>query len=120
MMTDAGESSMTHSAGRSRSLNTPASGVSASFMSDFSSRAGTSDQSSISLHNCCQNEIELRDRVMSSKRILLRNFFSYYIKSLMMVNEQLNASYLNKLKLEYAQLREGDKIPVSEVHETIE
>ena len=38
----------------------------------------------------------------------------------MMVNEQLNASYLAKLKLQYAQMREADKITVSEVHETIE
>ena len=38
----------------------------------------------------------------------------------MMVNEQLNASYLTKLKMQYAQMREADKITVSEVHETIE
>ena len=89
-------------------------------MSDFSSKGGASDHSSFSLNNCCHNEIELRDCVLSSKRHLLRNFFSYYIKSLMMVNEQLNASYLAKLKLQYAEMREADKITVSEVHETIE
>lgn len=51
--------------------------------------------------------------------MLLRNFFSYYIKSLMMVNEQLNMSYLAKLKREYMTMREADKITVTEIEETI-
>ena len=72
------------------------------------------------LRNCCHNEIELRDRVLSSKRILLRNFFTFYLKQLMIVNEQLNASYLTKLRDEYTQLREKDKITVLELQETIE
>ena len=57
-----------------------------------SSRASVSG--GFDLSNCCKNEIELRSRVLTSKRMLLRNFFSFYLKSLMMVNEQLNASYL--------------------------
>ncbi len=52
--------------------------------------------------------------------MLLRNFFSQYIKSLMMVNEKLNMSYLAKLKREYMAMREADKITVSEIDETID
>ena len=70
---------------------------------------------SSSVQENCHNEIELRSRVLSSKRIILRNFFSYYIKSLMLMNEQLNVSYLNKLRQQYMQLQEADKITVHEV-----
>jgi len=38
----------------------------------------------------------------------------------MLVNEQLNMSYLAKLKQKYMQLREQDKITVREVNDTIE
>ena len=37
----------------------------------------------------------------------------------MMVNEQLNMSYLAKLKREYMTMREADKITVTEIEETI-
>ena len=115
VMTDA-QSSMDGSQGaRSRSVHTPPAGVSPDFEAGFDSNMssiGFSDgsrsrePSPIDLRNCCQNEIELRDRVLSSKRMLLRNFFSQYIKQLMLVNEQLNKSYLMKLRQDYMQLRE--------------
>ena len=57
---------------------------------------------------------------MSSKRILLRNFFTFYIKQLMMVNQKLNLSYLAKLKIEYMKLKNTDKISVRELSETID
>ena len=72
-------------------------------------------QSGSDLQNVCNNEIELRDRVLGSKRILLRNLFSFYIKSLMMVNQKLNLSYLGKLKEEYMRLRDVDKITLGEL-----
>ena len=63
------------------------------------------EQESFNIQNYCNNEIELRDRVLSSKRVLLRNFFTYYIKQLMIVNEKLNLSYISKLKEEYMKLK---------------
>ena len=64
------------------------------------------DQESFNIQNCCNNEIELRDRVLTSKRVLLRNFFTYYIKQLMIVNEKLNLSYVTKLKEEYMKMKD--------------
>ena len=64
--------------------------------------------------------MELRSRVLSSKRFLLRNFLSFYLKSLMMVNEKLNVSYVEKLKREYSVLRDADKLTVRELQETID
>ena len=52
--------------------------------------------------------------------MLLRNFFSFYIRSLMMVNEKLNLSYLAKLKTEYMGLSDKDKISVAELQEAVE
>ena len=75
---------------------------------------------SIDLRNCCNMEIEVRDKILSSKRVLLRNFFSFYIKQVIMVNQKLNVSYLTKLKQEYMKLRESDKISVTELQETID
>ena len=48
----------------------------------------------------------MRDRVLSSKRVLLRNFFTFYIKQLMIVNEELNLSYVTKLRAEYMKLKD--------------
>ena len=113
--------------GRSRSVNTPTAANSTDFSDRFrtahhssSSQFSPDSTSAINIQNCCKNELELRDRVLSSKRILLRNFFSYYIKSLMMVNEKLNLSYLTKLKKEYMKLKETDKITVSELQEAVD
>ena len=53
----------------------------------------------------CSYEIEVRDKVLSAKRSLLRNCLSYYVKSLLEVNANLNASYLAKLRDEYSRLR---------------
>ena len=58
--------------------------------------------------------------MLSSKRILLRNFFTFYVKQLMMVNEKLNLSYLAKLKEEYMKLKDSDKINIHELSETID
>lgn len=79
-----------------------------------------SDLQSFNIKECCNNEIELRDRVLSSKRILLRNFFTFYIKQLMIVNEKLNLSYVTKLKEEYMKMKDQDKISLSELQETID
>ena len=38
------------------------------------------EQETFNIQTYCNNEIELRDRVLSSKRVLLRNFFTFYIK----------------------------------------
>jgi len=78
------------------------------------------EQESFNVQTYCSNEIELRDRVLSSKRVLLRNFFTYYIKQLMIVNEKLNLSYVTKLKEEYMKLKDKDKISMSELQETID
>ena len=40
----------------------------------------TGEQETFNIQTYCNNEIELRDRVLSSKRVLLRNFFTFYIK----------------------------------------
>ena len=74
----------------------------------------------MNIQNVCDHEIELRDRVLSSKRVLLRDFFTFYVKQLMFVNEKLNMSYLSKMKEEYMKLKDGDKISVSELQETID
>ena len=52
--------------------------------------------------------------------MLLRDFFTFYIKQLMFVNEKLNMSYLSKMKEEYMKLKDGDKISVTELQETID
>jgi len=52
--------------------------------------------------------------------VLLRDFFTFYIKQLMFVNEKLNMSYLSKMKEEYMKLKDGDKISVTELQETID
>ena len=78
------------------------------------------EQESFNIHNFCNNEIELRVRVLSSKRVLLRNFFTFYIKQLMIVNEKLNLSYITKLKEEYMKLKDQDKISLNELQETID
>ena len=115
---------------RSRSLNTPPAANSTEFGADrynlghhsassqFS--PNSSSTTTINLQNCVHHELELRNRVLSSKRILLRNFFSYYIKSLMMVNEKLNLSYLTKLKKEYMKMKEKDKITLFELQEAFD
>lgn len=115
---------------RSRSVNTPTAANSAEFAthrfslghhsasSQFS--PNSSSTTTINLQNCVHHELELRDRVLSSKRVLLRNFFSYYIKSLMMVNEKLNLSYLTKLKKEYMKMNEKDKITLFELQEAFD
>jgi hypothetical protein len=36
---------------------------------------------------CCHYEIEVRQKVLSSKKYFLKNFFQFYLKSLMTVNE---------------------------------
>ena len=58
--------------------------------------------------------------MLTSKRILLRNFFSYYIKSVMLINQNLNLSYLTKLKKEYMKLKESDKITLNELQEAVD
>lgn len=68
----------------------------------------------------CNYEIELRNKVLSSKRILLRNFFSIYLKSLIEVNANLNASYISKLREEYSKLKTKDKFSFAELYESIE
>ena len=68
----------------------------------------------------CNYEIELREKVLSSKRILLRNFFSCYLKSLIEVNANLNASYIAKLREEYCKLRMEDKFSLRDLQESIE
>ena len=57
--------------------------------------------------------------MLSSKRSLLRNFFTFYLKQLMMVNEKLNVSYLTKIKEEYMKLKDVDKINIKDLQETI-
>ena len=52
--------------------------------------------------------------------MLLRNFFSFYLKSVLEVNANLNASYLAKLREEYTRLRARDKFSVYELQESIE
>lgn len=52
--------------------------------------------------------------------MLLRNFFSFYLKSVIEVNANLNASYLAKLREEYTRLRARDKFSVYELQESIE
>ena len=42
--------------------------------------------------------------MLTSKRILLRDFFSCYLKSTYEVNANLNVSYLEKLREEYRKL----------------
>ena len=66
----------------------------------------TAEQETFNIQTYCNNEIELRDRVLSSKRVLLRNFFTFYIKQLMIVNEELNLSYVTKLRAEYMKLKD--------------
>lgn len=68
----------------------------------------------------CNYEIELRDKVLSSKRMLLRNFFGIYLKSLLEVNANLNASYLSKLRDEYSKLKVRDQFSLWELQESIE
>lgn len=68
----------------------------------------------------CNYELEIRSQVLSSKRILLRNFFSHYIKSTYEVNANLNASYLTKLRDEYSKLPNRDKISFYELQDSIE
>ena len=41
---------------------------------------------------------------MAPKKLLLANFFSFYLKNLMQENENLNVSYMRKIKEEYAKL----------------
>ena len=47
-------------------------------------------------------QIELQSRMASSmnatKKLMLRNFFSFYLKTVLQDNEKLNLSYLSKLK----------------------
>lgn len=75
---------------RSRSVNTPTANGTSDFYSairaEATSQFSPETPSQINLENCCKHELELRERVLSSKRILLRNFFSFYIKSVMIVN----------------------------------
>lgn len=68
----------------------------------------------------CNYEIELRDKVLSSKRMLLRNLFGFYFKSILEVNANLNASYLSKLRDEYSKLRARDQFSLWELQESIE
>ena len=57
----------------------------------------------------------MRNVVLSSKRVLLRNFFTFYIKQLMIVNETLNLSYVSKLKEQYMKMKDQDKISLNEL-----
>ena len=68
----------------------------------------------------CNYEFELREKVLTSKRILLRNFFSCYLKSTYEVNANLNVSYLEKLREEYRKLPNCDKFNFNDMRETIE
>ena len=117
---------------RSRSHNTAPSGVYSPELVRMTSNScnnsvtseslmlDADEQYTFNINNYCNNEIELRDRVLSSKRVLLRNFFTYYIKQLMIVNEKLNLSYVTKLKEQYMKLKDKDKITISELQETID
>lgn len=58
--------------------------------------------------------------MLTSKRILLRNFFSCYLKSTYEVNANLNVSYLEKLREEYRKLPNDDKFNFNELRDTIE
>ena len=49
-------------------------------------------------------EIELVSKMELNKKVIIKNFFGFYLKKLMQENESLNISYLNKLKEEYCQL----------------
>ena len=61
-------------------------------MSDTDSNKGRADN----VLNYC-SEVEIRQKVIESKKHFLKNFFSYYLKSVLTVNEKLNKSYLKKL-----------------------
>ena len=76
-------------------------------------------QSEGSLKNCSY-EIEVRDKVLSAKRSLLRNCLTYYMKSLLEVNANLNASYLAKLRDEYSKLRARDQISLWDLQQSLE
>ena len=54
-----------------------------------------------------ENQIELRSRIQSTNKELLGSFFKYYIMSVIKKNEELNISYLEKLKMEYSKLHKG-------------
>ena len=68
-------------------------------MSDNDSNKGGKSGGSMADHvlNYC-SEVEIRNRVIQSKKHFLKNFFSHYLKSIMTVNERLNKSYLEKLQ----------------------
>ena len=58
--------------------------------------------------------------MLTSKRILLRDFFSHYLKSTYEVNANLNVSYLEKLREEYRKLPNKDKFSFTDMRETID
>ena len=57
---------------------------------------------------------------MSAKRSLLRNCLSYYVKSLLEVNANLNVSYLAKLRDEYSKLRAKEQISLWDLQQSLE
>ena len=68
----------------------------------------------------CNYEIEVRDKVLSAKRSLLRNCFTHYVKSLLEVNANLNASYLAKLRDEYSKLRARGQFSLWDLQQSLE
>jgi hypothetical protein len=57
--------------------------------------------------------------MMSPKKLLLSNFFSFYLKNMMQDNENLNLSYIRKIKEEYAKLNQAHPISLNDLSESV-
>lgn len=69
--------------------------------------------------DACKYEVEVRSKVVNSKKMLLRNFLHFYLQSLIRENQQLTASYFSKLREEYSKVQECDKICLSDLKESL-
>jgi hypothetical protein len=56
---------------------------------------------------------------MTPKKLLLSNFFSFYLKNMMQDNENLNLSYMRKIKENYAKLNDVHQISFNDLCESV-